>query len=126
MKYACRSTGRFTSEVRPMTDDPRRHALAETALAAEVRTWRRAHPTATLTEIERELDARLAAARADLLAEVAADAPDDAVCCPECGGPLVRRGERTRTVRTTGDATIALTRGYLSCPVCATGVFPPR
>jgi YgiT-type zinc finger domain-containing protein len=108
-----------------MTDDPMRHALAETALAAEVRTWRRAHPSATLTEIERELDARLAAARAELLAEVAADAPNDDPRCPDCGGPLVRRGARTRTLRTTGDASLALTRSYLQCPACGAGVFPP-
>jgi hypothetical protein len=109
-----------------MTDDSLRPGLAETALAEEMRSWRRSHPTATLTEIERELDARLAEARGALLAEVAGDAPDDAPCCPDCGRPLVRRGARTRTVRTTGDATLALTRAYLQCPVCGTGVFPPR
>ena len=109
-----------------MTDDPIRPALGETALATEVRTWRRAHPTATLTEIERELDVRLAAARAALLAEVAADAPEDEPRCPACGGPLVRRGDRTRTLRTTGDAPVPLTRPYLTCPACGTGLFPPR
>lgn len=108
-----------------MTNDPRRCALADTSLAADVRAWHRAHPTATLTEIERELDAQLAAARADFLAQVAAEAPDAAGCCPECGGAVVRRGERTRTVRTTGDAALALTRPYLFCPACGTGFFPP-
>ena len=109
-----------------MNDDPLRHTLAETALAADVRIWRRAHPDATLTEIEHELDVRLAAARAALLAEVAVDAPDDQACCPTCGGPLVRRGTRTRTLRTTGDTPVALARSYLSCPACGTGGFPPR
>ena len=108
-----------------MTDDSVRQALAETALAAEVRAWRRAHPDATLTEIERELDARLAAARAGLLAEVAADAPEVDPRCPDCGTPMVRRGERTRTLRTAGDAALPLTRAYLTCPVCGTGLFPP-
>ena len=109
-----------------MTDDPLIHGLAETALAGEVRTWRRTHPTATLTEIERELDRRLAAARADLLAEIAAELPEGNGPCPQCGEPLVRRGERTRTLRTTGDASVVLTRAYLHCPACGTGLFPPR
>lgn len=109
-----------------MTDDPCRIALANTALAADVRAWHRAHPMATLTEIERELDARLAAARADLLAQVAAEAPDAAESCPTCAGPMVRRGTRTRTLRTTGDVSVPLTRPYLSCPACGAGVFPPR
>jgi len=109
-----------------MTDDRLHHALADTALAAELRSWRRAHPHATLTEIERDLDARLAAARADVLADVAADALDDDPRCPDCGGPLGRRGARTRTLRTTGDVPVALTRSYVSCPACGAGVFPPR
>lgn len=109
-----------------MPNDPVPPSLAETDLAAEVRTWRRAHPNATLTEIERELDARLTAARAALLAEVAVDASADDPCCPDCGGAVVRRGERTRTLRTTGEAPVPLTRPYLQCPVCGTGVFPPR
>ena len=109
-----------------MPDNPDRPSLADTVLAAEVRAWRRAHPTATLTEIERELDARLAAARAALLAEVVADGSAEEPRCPGCGGPLVRRGERTRTLRTTGDAPVPITRPYLRCLACGTGVFPPR
>ena len=52
---------------------------------------------------------RLHAARAALLAEVAADAPATETRCPACGGRLVRRGQRTRTVRTAGDAPLELT-----------------
>lgn len=109
-----------------MTDDPIHRQLAETALAADLRRWRRAHPDATLTEIEQALDARLAPARADLLAEVAVDLPEEAERCPDCGERLARRGERTRTLRTQGDATLELTRPYLGCPACGAGLFPPR
>jgi YgiT-type zinc finger domain-containing protein len=109
-----------------MADDPIRAHLADTAIAADLRRWRRAHPDATLTEIERALDERLAPARAALLAEVAGDAPDDEERCPACGGRLVRRGERTRTLRTQGDAALEVTRAYLSCPACGAGVSPPR
>jgi hypothetical protein len=91
----------------------------------DVRAWRRAHPAATLTEIEQTLDARLQAARAELLAEVAADAPDDVARCPDCGGRLVGRGTRTRTLRTQGDTPLPLMRPYGWCPACNAGVFPP-
>ena len=108
-----------------MTDDPMRHALADTALATEVRAWRRVHPDATLTEIERELDTRLAAARAGLLAEVIAVAPDDEARCPDCGGPLVRRGARTRTLRTAGDAPVPDAQVWAVSGLWDRG-FPPR
>jgi len=66
-----------------MVEDPIRRQLADTALAADLRRWRRAHPDATLTEIEAALDGRLAPVRAGLLAEGAGDVPDD----EERGGP---------------------------------------
>ena len=109
-----------------MPDDPIYRQLAETALAADLRRWRRAHPDATLTEIEQALDARLAPARAALLAEVAGDMPHEEERCPGCGERLVRRGDRTRTLRTHGDAALDVTRAYLTCPACGAGLFPPR
>ena len=109
-----------------MAEDPIRQQLAGTELAADLRRWRRVHPDATLTEIEQALDARLAPARAGLLAEVAGDIPDDAERCPGRGGRLARRGARTRTLRTQGDAPLELTRPYLSCPACGAGGSPPR
>jgi hypothetical protein len=108
-----------------MPEDPIRRQLAETAIAADLRAWRRAHPEATLAEIKHALDARLSAARAELLAEVAGDVPDDEARWPTCGARLVRRGTRTRTLRTQGDAPLALTRSYRWCPACAAGVSPP-
>lgn len=109
-----------------MPDDPLHQQLADTVMAADLRTWRRAHPEATLTEIEQALDARLDVARAALLAEVAADVPDDAPRCPGCGGRLVRRGTRTRTLRTRGDAPVPLSRPAWSCSACGVGLSPPR
>lgn len=109
-----------------MANDPSRFRAALAVAEVELRAWRRAHPDATLTEIEQELDARLHAARAGLLAEVAGDIPDEAERCPECGERLARRGARTRTLRTSGDAPLELARPYLSCPACGAGVFPPR
>jgi predicted RNA-binding Zn-ribbon protein involved in translation (DUF1610 family) len=109
-----------------MAEDPIRWHIADTAIAADLRVWRRAHPDASLTEIEHALDDRLAVARAGLLAEVVGDVPDDEERCPDCGERLVRRGKRTRTLRTAGDAPLELTRAYLSCPACGAGLSPPR
>jgi YgiT-type zinc finger domain-containing protein len=100
---------------------------------AEMGDWRAAHPRATLAEIEREVDARLATARAKLLEAAAGTHPggDPALAaeppvCPVCGGGLVVEGARTRRLRTTQEREIALTRRYARCPACGTGVFPPR
>jgi hypothetical protein len=39
--------------------------------------------------------------------------------------PLVRRGTRTRRLRTDGDQPLHLNRPYATCPVCGRGLFPP-
>lgn len=95
--------------------------------------WRHQHPKATLGEIEQAVDERLADLRARMvqdaaLASAAADLTDsdDRPRCPECGAPMRLEGARTRTLRTTYDREVALTRRYARCPVCGTGVFPPR
>ena len=108
----------------PEEATPWQTALAE--VEQEVRRWRAAHPGATLTEIERALDARLREARAGLVADLGGDVPAAEERCPDCGGRLARRGERTRTLRTRGEALVPLTRPYLTCPACGAGLSPPR
>ena len=93
-----------------MADAARRWQQTTAEIETELREWRAAHPEATLTEIETALDARLQAARAELLAKVAVDAPETAERCPDCGGPMQRRGNHTRTLRTTGDQPLPLSR----------------
>lgn len=102
------------------------------AALAEMGAWRASHPRATLAEIEREVDARLAAARAKLLEASAVASPAGAPAatgegsvCPACGGALVAEGERTRRLRTTREQEVVLRRVYTRCPACGTGVFPP-
>jgi predicted RNA-binding Zn-ribbon protein involved in translation (DUF1610 family) len=99
---------------------------------AEMGAWRTAHPRATLAEIEREVDARLATARAKLLEAAAVAGPDGDPAtgatppvCPTCGAALVVEGKRTRRLRTTHEQEVVLTRHYTRCPACGTGVFPP-
>lgn len=101
---------------------------------AEMTAWRRAHPRATLTEIEQAMDQHLAQARAHLFHQVAQDTPatdwrsappDEQPTCVDCGVPLRPNGSFTRHVQTQGGVDLALERTYGVCPQCGTGLFPP-
>jgi ribosomal protein S27AE len=118
------------------SDDLERHWQQ---LAAEVYTgmkeWRLAHPRATLTEIEAALDHRLATVRARMLQDVALTSaatdvvhapPTERAGCPTCGHSLAARGREARTLTTSFDQPITLTRSRAVCPACGAGVFPPR
>src|SRR5687768_2606232 len=96
-------------------------------LIAEMTAWRRAHPMATLLDIEHAVDSRLAAARARLVQNVAqattaADwraAPEaDHPICPQCGTRLRPNGTYTRHLTTQGDHSLPLDRTYGVCPDC--------
>jgi YgiT-type zinc finger domain-containing protein len=118
----------------PPFNESRWHQVTE-EITVGMRDWRAQHPKATLREIEDELDRRWAQARARLLEDLAlhsaaADWPTDEETtpptCPECGTPLQRHGQRTRTLQTHGGHDVALTRTYGTCPQCGRGLFPPR
>jgi len=105
-------------------------------LAAEVltgfRAWRAQHPTASLTEIEDDLDRRLHRMRARLLEDAARRSAAAAVgataarpACPTRGELMRADGREVRRLTTTGDEGLTLTRSRARCPVCGTGVFPP-
>ena len=97
-----------------------------TEVEQELHQWRVAHPAATLTQIEHAVDARLREVRAELMADLAEMTPAVEERCPDCDVQLMRRGDRTRTLRTQGEVPLALRRPYLVCPACGAGVFPPR
>jgi hypothetical protein len=100
--------------------------------------WRAQHPQATLSEIEGELDARLARIRARMLERVAqqsaattwrkpaSDQKDSAPRCPHCGARLEPCGRHRRRLRTSGGQEVDLEREYGVCPHCGQGLFPPR
>jgi len=101
-----------------------------TGLAA----WRAAHPRATLQEIERTLDERLAVLRARMredLALASAQADMEALPVeerqrrPACGDRVEARGAKTRRLTTTYNRRITLTRSYAVCPACGRGLSPP-
>lgn len=97
--------------------------------------WRSQHSKATLREIETELDARLARARARMLEDLALTSTAatwqeaarlQTPSCPECGTPLDQRGTHPRTLLTHGGQELRLERSYGLCPKCGSGLFPPR
>ena len=100
-----------------------------------MREWRNQHPKATLRQIETELDARLARARARMLEDLALSSTAatwqeaarlQTPSCPQCGTPLDERGTHPRTLLTHGGQELTLERSYGVCPSCGSGLFPPR
>jgi hypothetical protein len=102
---------------------------------AELAAWRRAHPRATLTEIEAATATALQRLQARYLrdlvaaspsADLAAVPPAERPRCPACGGALEARGPRTRAVLTPGQPEpVPVTRSYAVCSACGAGLFPP-
>jgi hypothetical protein len=104
-------------------------------ILTDIKAWRRAHPKATLREIEEEVHTRLSRLEAQVIQDAAQEstqrnwsgaAPSDRPVCPVCGTPLQARGHHMRLLQAAGGHTIRLTRGYGTCPTCGTGLFPPR
>lgn len=101
----------------------------------DLAAWRRAHPRATLTEIEAATTAALQQLQAQYLRDLVAASPSadlatlaaaDRPRCPTCGGALEARGQQTRAVLTPGQVVpVPITRSHAICSACGTGHFPP-
>lgn len=108
--------------------------ISSLELITGMHDWRTQHPTATLTDIEQALDARLAVLRAQMLQDLALAStaatwpttPTPAAHCPTCHVPLRPRGRHRRRLRTHGGKRLVLHRPYGICPQCHQGFFPPR
>jgi uncharacterized protein with PIN domain len=107
--------------------------LAEEVISG-MKEWRLQHPKATLREIERALDERLAKMRARFLqdaalasaaADIQAAEEEEKPVCPECGTRLESRGKEERQLTTLHDQVLKLERSYGVCPTCGAGFFPP-
>lgn len=100
---------------------------------AELEEWREKNPTATLREIETEIDKQFAVLRAEAMSEMAMQSKKadwvqskTEVMCENCGEPLTGHGKKKRVLVTNYDKTVEIEREYGSCPKCKTGFFPPR
>lgn len=107
--------------------------MAEEVMS-EVKEWRIAHPRATLSEIEKALDERMAKLRIRLVTdlamasaagEITEAAGKEQQVCPACGqGVLEARGKQERWLTSRDNQTIRLERSYGVCPHCGAGFFP--
>jgi hypothetical protein len=105
------------------------------AVAQELAEWRRAHPKATLTEIETAVFEAMQTLQAQALggvvhasrsANVAAQPAAERPPCPTCGGQLEPRGRQRRRIRPARQrAALDLDRSYAVCATCGAGLFPP-
>jgi hypothetical protein len=98
----------------------------------EMDSWRREHPRAKFAEIEAAVEDRLDSVRAELIQQeidMRAQAEDGAgaerPACETCGRPMEARGKRERSVTVQGNRPVRLRRGYMVCPACGVGHFPP-
>ncbi|MBV9020909.1 MAG: hypothetical protein JOZ71_09370 [Ktedonobacteraceae bacterium] len=104
-------------------------------ILTDIKEWRRAHPKATLREIEEEVHARMSRLEAQVIQDAAQESssrawsgagPEQRPTCPVCGTALQARGKRTRRLQAAGGQEVSLTRSYGTCPTCGVGLFPPR
>lgn len=104
-------------------------------ILTDVKEWRRAHPKATLREIEEEVHQRMSRLEARVIQDTALASkqrdwsgapPEQRPTCPVCGTALQARGKRDRHLQAAGGQEMILTRRYGTCPTCGSGVFPPR
>lgn len=97
------------------------------AITRDLSVWRAAHPRATLTEIEAEVDRALAAFRNQTVENLAHAAPtDDPPACPACERPMHRHGTRSRTLVTRDEGQVDLALPRYRCPACGTELSPPQ
>jgi ribosomal protein S27AE len=102
------------------------------AVLVGMQEWRKQHPRASMKEIEKELDQRLARLRARMLQDTALESEardwqeaERQPVCPECGAVLHMNGSQQRRLQTHGEQTVVLERKYGVCPQCGVGFFPP-
>ena len=107
--------------------------LSEEAITG-MQEWRLENPRAPFTEIERELDLRLAKLRGRMLQDTAlassatdwsGNQPGERPVCPDCGQELASSGKRGRRLQTFGGQEVTLEREYGVCPACGGKLFPP-
>ncbi len=94
----------------------------------QLRMWRKAHPQATFSEIEQEVDRLLRKKHQYLLEEYLQESEEaeSIPLCPTCHQPMQARGNRTRQMQSQRGPQISFQRRYWSCPECQTGFSPPR
>jgi rubrerythrin len=112
------------------TDSKWQKLVAE--ITSGMKEWAEQNPKATMAEIEREMMRRMAQLQArmmeDILRAKAAEhraSEGETLVCPECGAEMQHRGDRERRLQAQGGQEVVFKRGYVVCPKCGAGFFPP-
>lgn len=79
----------------------------------------------TISEIEDVIGDLEMNFRQRVLGEVMGEQETQTLSCPECGGKLRNKGQRTKQVVTLRGET-SVKRNYYQCEACGQGIFPPR
>lgn len=101
----------------------------------EVSQWRQAHPRASFTHIENEVDEKLAKVRAKMIEELALESKlanlkelkgEERPKCVGCGRRLAANGRQKRALITNHEQVVELERSKGYCRHCRVSFFPPR
>jgi len=97
-------------------------------LTRKLSQWQQANHQATLTEMEKAVEAELAKLRKQLVEAMVREreatmpeVPD----CPQCGQKMVKNGRRPRELKSKEGQTIKLERQQWRCLTCGATLFPP-
>ena len=97
----------------------------EAYLDEKVRSWHKARPQATLTDIETMIDGELAQVRKRLV-EIAFEEEAETTACPNCEQIMGNNGKKKRQLQIRGGETVRFERTQKRCFHCGTTLFPPR
>lgn len=100
----------------------------------EVSQWRKKHRKATFTDIENNVDEKLAKIRAEMIQDLVAESElkdfkgmpkAERPKCPVCGRTLASNGQQSREVVTTHEQVVQVVRSKGYCRKCRVSYFPP-
>lgn len=89
--------------------------------------WEAENKDADLTQMEEAIDAELAGIRQQLLEQMArkGEPPEARVVCPSCDQPMMKNGQKKRTLRTKNGDKVTIIRKQMRCHECGMTLFPP-
>jgi len=89
--------------------------------------WEAENEDATLTQMEEAIDAELAGLRQRLLEQMAQEGEkrEAKANCPTCEQPMMKNGQKKRTLRTKNGDKVTLEREQMRCHQCGMTLFPP-
>lgn len=102
-------------------------------ISEAIKEWRRAHPEATLTEIEEAVDGRVSEMRRQMVEDLAQEGrtadlsrltKEERPRCPRCGQPAAANGKGKRKLKTYYGQSIELERHQAYCSHCEVTFFP--